>query len=216
MEKKLTTTYSTILRLSCKINQAQSCWTQLGLCPKNTRRHKPGSTFDCIKCVKVYQWKVWLSWDRFEFRSSENTAVIAVTPSLSLERSDACYNCVMNTSSLQYKALIQRFTLSVNQALSVLFTVTESCRITSHTACVNVWELTLVNKHHAFGWENKTILVFYILWFNINISSLMLFTFLHLTSMFIAMAKAPNSLSLVKYLHILHLLARGTCDKHLF
>lgn len=90
------------MRLTCKTDQAQTPPILVNtacLYPDNTHTHNQEWTFYCVKCVKVHHWKLWLSWDGYCFRSSENASMITVTYlSLSLSGAQRCvlwplYSC---------------------------------------------------------------------------------------------------------------------------
>lgn len=92
------------MHLTCKTKQAQTHThaSEHGhVCIQITHAHTHNQewTFYCVKCVKVHHWKLWLSWDGYCFRSSENTSMITVTYlSLSLSRVQWCvlwplYSC---------------------------------------------------------------------------------------------------------------------------
>lgn len=127
---------------------------------------------------------MWLSRDRFEFRSSENLSVIAVTPSLSL------WSAVMRVITVWWTpAAFSKLWFSVSLYLWMKL---EPCCLQwlkaagSPNACSvtnSFGELTLAKKQTwRYGWVNKEKCVFYILSFpdpttSLPISSLLPFTF---------------------------------------
>lgn len=112
-------------------------------------------TFYFVKCVKVHHWKLWLSWNGYCFRSSENSIMITVSYlsiSISLSRAQWCvlwpfYSC---TRGVWWKrppsSAIHKLWFSVSYRLYLWMKLCQCCLQWSGRRITSLWGRNLQSE----------------------------------------------------------------------